>query len=99
MKDFECNLLNKLSLQISHPTRYHFGMRFAKAADMNAIERSLLTYIMELSFLQFKLNESPHSKVAAAATYLVLQVILQFALQTFIYVNNTLSTDHTCHRR
>jgi hypothetical protein len=71
----ECSVLRDLKFKVISPTRLDFGLRFGVAAGMSKRELSLLTFLLEMSFLEFDLNKSTHSLVAAAAVHLTLQVM------------------------
>jgi hypothetical protein len=71
----ECSVLRDLKFKVVTPTRLDFGLRFGVAAGMSKRELSLLTFLLEMSFLEFDLNKSTHSMVAAAAVHLTLQMM------------------------
>lgn len=67
-------LLPLFQCQIGIPTRFDFAQRFYETAGLTARERSLVTFLLELSYLDFNLNYFLPSKVAAGAVHLAIQV-------------------------
>lgn len=67
-------LLPLFQCQVSVPTRYDFAMRFCEQAQLTSREKSLVTLLLELSFLDYNLNYFLPSKVAAGAMHLAMQV-------------------------
>jgi Cyclin, C-terminal domain len=64
-----------LGFKIGLPTRHQFGSRYAVAANFTPKETAFLTYILELSVLDFSLNYYLISKVAAAAVHYTIQAM------------------------
>ena len=67
-------LLPLFQCQIGIPTRYDFAQRFFEAGNLSTRERSLVSFLLELSYLDFDLNYFLPSKVAAGAIHLAIQV-------------------------
>lgn len=68
-------LLPLFQCQIGIPTRYDFAQRFYEAGGLSPRERSLVSFLLELSYLDFNLNYFLPSKVAAGAVHLAIQVM------------------------
>lgn len=71
-------LLPLFQCQVSVPSRYDFALRFCEAAALSQREKSLVVFLLELSFLDYNLNYFLPSKVAAGAIHLAFQVSTQF---------------------
>jgi hypothetical protein len=68
-------LINVFNFDISTPTRYEFSSQFATLAKLTDHERSMVTYLVELSLFDFNLNYFRPSLVAAGAIHLTLQML------------------------
>jgi hypothetical protein len=73
----EAILLPLFQCHVSVPTRYEFAMRFCDTARLSVREKSLVTFLLELSFLDYNLNYFLPSRVAAGAVHLAIQVQFQ----------------------
>ncbi len=67
-------MLKLIKQDLCVPSRLEFALRLGVAARLSAKEQSLANYLLEISFLDYDLNKHVHSKVAAAALHLTLQV-------------------------
>jgi hypothetical protein len=70
---------------MSVPTRYDFAARFGTLLNLSTREKSLVQFLLELSYLDYSLNYFLASRVAAGAIHLAVQVsrwlfIVSFAL-------------------
>ena len=70
----EFQILKILKYRINLPTRHVFGRYFSAIALCSPIQQLLLDYILELSFIDFELNQFLPSMIAASALHLVLQL-------------------------
>jgi hypothetical protein len=76
----EAILLPLFQCHVSVPTRYEFAMRFCETARLSVREKSLVTFLLELSFLDYNLNYFLPSRVAAGAVHLAIQVQCQLPI-------------------
>ena len=78
-------LLPLFQCQVALPTRLDFAMRFSELVGggeslspssplLNAREKSLVQFLLELSAMDFNLNYFLPSRVAAGAIHLAMQV-------------------------
>ena len=71
-------LLPLFQCQVSLPTRYDFSSRFGEIANLSEREKSLVLFLIEISFLDYNLHYFLPSKVAAGAVHLAMQVSIVY---------------------
>jgi hypothetical protein len=83
----EKRILTKVQYRVNIPTRYQFAFYYAHHLSFSSKQRSLLLFLLSLSFLDFNLNYELMSCVAASAVYLTLQVS-DFSLSFLVFLTD-----------